>query len=102
MLCILPFMFGRTLVAWGLLMAASLAAVNAPWWLIDGAGAVVFASWPGWPSRAIATVFLVMMIVDLTHPAPWLIGAYLGWCQWVALLLWTRADLKPHLIARVT
>lgn len=97
MICILPFMGERTTVAWALLMLASLAAMSsAPWWLIDGAGAAVFACWPNWQSRLIAMAFGVMLIADFGQEA-WAIGIPLGWVQWVALLLWatTRPQQNP-------
>ncbi len=97
MLCILPLMFGRTLAAWCLLMLASLASGLAPWWAIDAAGAIVFASWPGWPPRLIAGVFLAMLAADLTHPHAWQVSMALGWVQFGALLLWAmpRPQLNP-------
>ena len=96
MICILPFMGQRTTFAWLLLMAASLATLSpAPWWLIDAAGAVVFASWPQWQSRLIAMTFFVMMLADL-GANPWPIGMALGWIQLIALLMWATGGLQQN------
>lgn len=98
MLCALPLMRGRVMAGWCLLALAYLAAVHtpSPWWLIDAAGAVVFASWPGWHPRLIAVLFAAMMVADISHPAPWLIGMALGWIQWTALLLWAVHRMEWH------
>lgn len=101
MICILPFMWGRTLAAWALLALASLATfTSAPWWLIDACGAVVFACWPGWQPRLIAMVFLVMLLADFGVD-PWSIGMALGWVQWLALLLWATTGLQQNPQRRV-
>lgn len=87
----------RTLAAWALLMLASLATLSsAPWWLIDAAGAVVFASWPQWQSRAIAMLFAAMLWADLFNPAAFAINYALGWLMIIVLLLWATSGPQQN------
>ena len=79
------------------MLLACLGSAFAPWWAIDAAGAIVFASWPQWQSRAIATLFAGMLWADLFNPGAMAINYALGWGQLVALLLWatTRPQQNP-------
>ena len=96
-----PFMWRRTMVAWALLMLACLASWVAPWWLIDGAGCILFACWPNRHARVIAVLFAAMLVGDLFNPAAFAVNYTLGWLQLLTLLLWgtRRLDWKPITIA---
>lgn len=88
MLAVLPLMFsGRVVLPWVLLMGASLSAAVLPWWLIDAAGAIVFACWPCQASYAISILFGAMLIADFGGTARE-VGLTLGWMQIVLLIVW--------------
>ena len=95
LICLAPFLWGRRLVAGLLLALASLASWAAPWPLIDAGGAIIFALWPQWQAKAIALVFVAMLVADLGAD-PWATGMALGWVQLGLLALWTHDELKPY------
>ena len=101
MLAVTPFMWRRTATAWALLMSAALASWIAPAVLIDAAGLIVFACWPNWQSRAIATLFAAMLWADLFNPAALAVGEILGWLQFLCLLLWATASRQQNPMRRV-
>ena len=100
LICLVPFLWGRRLVAGLLLASASLASWAAPWPLIDAGGAIIFALWPQWQAKAIALVFVAMLVADLGTD-PWAMGMALGWVQLGLLALWTHDELKPYPNERV-
>ena len=85
-----------------LLLLASLGSVVVPWWAIDAAGAIIFASWGQWQSRAIATLFAAMLWMDLFHPGASAINYAMGWLQIVALLLWATSRPQQNPLRGVT
>lgn len=102
MLAVAPFMWRRTAIAWALLISAALASWIAPAVLIDAAGAIIFASWSNWQSRAIATLFAAMLWADLFNPAAHAIGEALGWLQMLCLILWATSRPQQNPLRGVT
>ena len=89
-------------MAGALLLSACLGSLMAPWWLIDAAGVIVFACWPQWQSRAIATLFAAMLWADLFNPAAFALNYALGWGQMLCLILWATASKQPNPMRGVT